>query len=150
MVTRPDQVDRTTGEKKPVVTGRETKKLGRGSLAGNLTYDPELRYTQNGRAVTKLRVATTERKQNSRTGEWEDGPREFFDVTCWGMLGENCCEHLLRGDRIVAEGEWESRSWEDKDGNVQEAIQLVARDVGPSLLFRGARPVRPERKKAGR
>lgn len=118
---------------------------GPGSLAGNLTADPELRYTGGGRPVASLRVACSERVQNSETKKWEDGPVSFYTVTAWGQLGEHLVEVLQRGDRIVAEGRWTSQTWEDKEGQVQERVVLTARDCGPSLQFRLARIERTPR-----
>ena len=121
---------------------------GPGSLAGNLCADPDLRFTSNGKAVANLRIAVSERVRDDRTGEWKDGPTAFYDVTAWGTLAENCCEVLQRGDRIVAEGRWSARRWIDKDDQPQESVYLTAKDLGPSMIFRCARPVRPERKPA--
>lgn len=112
---------------------------GPGSIAGNLTADPELRYTGSGRPVASLRIACSERVKNQESGKWEDGPVSFYTVTAWGNLGEHCVETLQRGDRIVAEGRWTSQVWEDKDGVKQERIVLTARDCGPSLQFKLAR-----------
>lgn len=120
---------------------------GPGSVAGNLCDDPELRYTPNGRAVASLRVAVSERVKDDRTGQWKDGTTAFYSITAWGTLAENCVEVLVKGDRIVAEGRWTSTKWTDKDGNEQERVFLTARDLGPSMMFRCARPVRPERNK---
>lgn len=117
---------------------------GPGSVTGNLTKDPELHYTANGRPVSNLRVASSERVRDEATGEWKDGTTVYFDVTCWGNLAENVCEHLQRGDRIVAEGRWRSNTWETPEGEIKERIILNARDLGPSMMFRGARPVRKE------
>lgn len=117
---------------------------GPGSVAGNLTKDPELRYTANGRAVCNLRVASSERVRNEQTGQWEDGPTAFYDVQCWGNLAENVTEHLAKADRIVAEGRWMQTTYEDGEGKPQERVYLQARDLGPSMIFRGARPVRKE------
>lgn len=125
-------------------TGR--KDMGPGSLAGNLTEDPSLRYTPTGRAVVSCRVAVQERVYNEHTKAWDDKPAEFFTVTCWPPLAERVAEHLQRGDRIVAEGRWESRSWEDKEGNVQERVEFVATDLGPSLKWLGARVIKAERR----
>lgn len=120
---------------------------GPGSLAGNLTADPELRYTASGTPVSNLRVAVSERIQDANTGEWADGPTTFFDVQCWGRLAENVVNSLERGVRIVAEGRWVSNTWEDKEGTVHERVVLRARDLGPSMAFRGARlePKQPRR-----
>lgn len=112
---------------------------GPGSVSGNLTKDPELRYTSGGTAVTNLRVAHTERIQDDKTGEWKDGPTAYFDIQCWGRLAENCCEYLARGHRIVAEGRWVSNTYENSEGQIVERISLRARDLGPSMAFRGAR-----------
>lgn len=119
---------------------------GPGSLAGNITHDIDLRFTPSGTAVTNIRVACNERVFNDKTQKWDDGPTTFYDVQAWGVLATHSAEYLAKGDRIVCEGRWVSNTWEDKDGNIQERIQLRARDLGPSMAFRGARP---ERKKAG-
>lgn len=124
------------GKAKPE-TGR--RDAGPGSLAGNLTRDPELRYTPQGTAVASLRVAVTPRVYNERKQQWEDGETTFHDVAAWGRLAENVAEHLGQGNRIVCEGRWEEQSWEDPEGNVQQRAVLVATDLGPSLKWQGAR-----------
>jgi single-strand DNA-binding protein len=116
---------------------------GPGSVAGNLGHDPELRFTQAGKSVTNLRVAESQRVRDSKTGEWGDGPIVWYEIQLWGLLAENVCEYLERGDRIVAQGRWTSQQWTDNEGAVQEKVVLTARDLGPSLLFRGARIERP-------
>jgi single-strand DNA-binding protein len=121
---------------------------GPGSVAGNLTDDPELRFTSSGRPVANLRVAYSERVLNKETGQWEDSDAAFYDLTCWGQLAENVAEHLQRGDRVVCEGRWTSTTWTDRDGQDHEKIVLTARDLGPSMLFRGARVERPDRSRA--
>jgi single-strand DNA-binding protein len=120
-------------------TDTNDKDRGPGSLSGNLTADPELRYTGSGRPVASLRVACSERVKNSESGKWEDGPVAFYTVTAWGQLGEHLVEVMQRGDRLVAEGRWTSQSWKDKDDVVQERIVLTARDAGPSMQFKLAR-----------
>lgn len=112
---------------------------GPGSVSGNLTADPELRYTSSGRPVASLRIAASERVKNDDTKKWEDGPVSFYTVTAWGQLGEHLVEVMQRGDRLVAEGRWTSQTWEDKEGVKQERIVLTARDAGPSIQFRLAR-----------
>lgn len=121
---------------------------GPGSVSGNLTKDADLRYTPNGRAVASLRIAHSERVQNHRTGEWADGPRTYYDITVWGTLAENVCEVLQKGDRIVAEGRWTANRWLDNAGEQQERIVLTATDLGPSMKYQCARPVRAARSKA--
>lgn len=117
---------------------RQTEELGEGHIMGNLTQDPELRYTPTGRAVTKLRLAWTPRIKNPQTNAYQDGPTEYYDLDVWGAQGERCAEQLARGDRVVAAGTWTKRTWQDKEGQDREAYSLTARDIGPSLLFRSA------------
>lgn len=125
--------------------GRERADRGAGAVSGNLTRDPELRYTPSGKAVVSMRVASSERVRNEHTGEWEDGQTTFYDVTAWGQLAENCSEHLSKGMRIVADGRWEEQTWEAADGEERAKVVLVARDAGPSMAFFGARVLRSER-----
>lgn len=139
MAVIPNQGQTPTPAAEPDPPKPERKALGPGSLAGNLTADPTLRYTPQGRAVCTLRIAVSERIQDPATKEWKDAPAHFYDVTCWGQMAENAAEHLAKGQRIVAEGQWESRSWEDADGKVQEAVGMTASDLGPSIKFRPAR-----------
>lgn len=141
MAVIPEAAQAKAEEAKQARDTNQRTVLGPGSITGNLTADPELRYTSQGRAVCRLRVAHTPRVQDPKSHEWKDGAAQFFDVTAWGKLGEHCAEYLAKGQRIVADGQWESRAWEDQDGNTQEAIGLVARDLGPSMLFKGARVV---------
>lgn len=119
--------------------------LGDGHISGNLTADPELRYTPTGRAVCRLRVAYTPRVLDPDGGKWTDGATEFYNLDAWGTQGENAAEYLQRGDRIVACGQWQRRTYEDADGNSRSVIEMQVRDLGPSLLFRGARVVRSQR-----
>lgn len=112
---------------------------GPGSVAGNLTKDPELRYTNAGTAVCNLRLACSERVRNAATGDWEDGPPSYYDIQCWARLAENVCNTLERGDRIVAEGRWMAHHWEDDQQVIQERLYLRARDLGPSIAYWCAR-----------
>jgi single-strand DNA-binding protein len=139
MAVIPNQAQQQQATPEPERPKPERKHLGPGSLAGNITRDPELRYTPNGTAVSTLRIAVSERIKDPTSGEWKDAPAKFFDVICWAQLAEHCAEHLAKGQRIVAEGQWESRSWAGEDGQVHEQIELVAADLGPSMRFRGAR-----------
>lgn len=119
--------------------------LGEGHISGNLTQDPDLRFTPTGRAVVKLRVAYAQRVKNPVTGEWQDGEPQFYDIDVWGKQGENCAEALQRGDRIVACGEWFRRHWETREGEKRTSVSLTARDIGPSLLFKLAAVARWQR-----
>lgn len=115
---------------------------GPGSVTGNMTRDPDLRYTNAGRPVTNLRIASSERVLDEQTGQWKDGPTVYYDLQAWGNLAENIVNNLEKGDRIVAEGRWRVNRFEDKGGVIQERVYLNARDLGPSMIFRGARPDR--------
>jgi single-strand DNA-binding protein len=118
-----------------------------GSLAGNLTREPEMRFTQSGRAVANLGVAVNDRVQNPDTGEWEDTEPEFYNVTVWGEQGENAVECFKRGDRIVAVGFFHDRTWQNQEGEEVTRTEFTARDIGPSLLFKNAVIKRVERRK---
>jgi single-strand DNA-binding protein len=119
--------------------------IGPGSVSGNLTRNPELRYTPEGRAVVTLRIAETERVRDDDSGSWKDGETQFYDVIVWGDQGEHATESLEKGDRIAAVGSWQVQKWTDPEGQERSKTVLVARDVGPSLLFRQVKVVR-ERK----
>lgn len=134
-------------QKQPAKQQAQDTDKGEGSVAGNLVADPEMRYTANGRPVTNLRIASSERVLDEKSGQWKDGPTVFFDVQCWGNLAENICNDLQKGDRIVAEGRWQETHFESKDSEVVTRVYLRARDLGPSMMFRGARV---ERKQGGK
>jgi single-strand DNA-binding protein len=137
-----DQPAQLPAEQAP---GNPRESLGDGHVSGNLTADPELRYTPTGRAVCRLRVAYTPRVLDPDTGKWGDGETEFYSLDAWGQQGENCAENLQRGDRIVVCGQWQRRTYEDSDGNARSVIEMQVRDIGPSLLFRQARVIRSQR-----
>jgi single-strand DNA-binding protein len=105
------------------------------TIAGNLTRDPEIRYTRDGQATTALSVAVNRRWQNRQTQEWEESTTSFFDVICWRDLAENAALSLTRGARIVVTGRLEQRSWETDDGETRTKVELVADDIGASLRF---------------
>lgn len=136
------------GTKAPA-NDRPAEDLGEGHIQGNLTEDPELRFTGTGRAVAKLRVAYTPRIHDTESGRWMDGETEFYTVNVWGGQAERCAEALLRGDRIVASGRWSKRFWQDREGLDREAVELTAQDVGASLLFRQAVVVRTQQRQGG-
>ena len=96
-------------------------------LIGNLGQDPELRYTSNGAAVCDMRLATTERYKNP-SGEWEERT-EWHSVVAWGHLAEICREHLRRGSQVYFEGQLQTRSWEDRDGNTRYKTEVRVREV---------------------
>jgi single-strand DNA-binding protein len=104
------------------------------TIAGNLTRDPEIRYTRDGQATTSLSVAVNRRWQNRQTQEWEEST-SFFDIVCWRDLAENVALSLTRGARVVVTGRLEERRWETDDGETRSKVELVADEIGASLRF---------------
>lgn len=97
-------------------------------MTANLTRDPELRSLNSGMSVCSLRVATNTRRKNQQTGDWEDKPN-FFDVTVWGKMGENCARFLTKGRPVALDGRLEWREYTDKQGNKRQAVEIVADNV---------------------
>lgn len=104
------------------------------TICGNLTRDPELRYTSSGQANARLGVAVNRRWRNRASGEWEEST-SFFNVTCWGDLAENVAETLTKGARVIVTGRLEQRSYEDRDGNQRSVVEIIADELGPSLRW---------------
>ena len=104
------------------------------TVVGNLTRDPEIRYTREGVAKTALGVAANRRWQNAETNEWEEST-SFFDATVTGDLAENVALSLAKGMRVVVTGRLEQRSWETEDGDRRFKVEIVADEVAPSLRF---------------
>lgn len=102
------------------------------TLVGNVTRDPELRYTSGGRGVASFGLAVNRRYQSN--GEWQE-QTSFFDVVAWGTLGENVAASLNKGTRAVVFGRLEQRSWETQDGDKRTKIEVVADEIGPSLRW---------------
>jgi single-strand DNA-binding protein len=108
------------------------------TLVGNLTDDPELRYTPNGAAVCKFRIAVNRRMPDGNGG-WKDGEASYFSVNCWRGLAENVAETLTRGTRVVVAGRLQYRAWENQDGDKRSAVEVEADEIGPSLKWATAR-----------
>jgi single-strand DNA-binding protein len=104
------------------------------TITGNLTRDPEIRYTRDGQATTSLGVAVNRRWQNRDSKEWEEST-SFFDVVCWRELAENTALSLTKGTRVVVTGRLEQRSWETEEGDRRFKVEIVADEVGASLRF---------------
>jgi single-strand DNA-binding protein len=102
------------------------------TLVGNVTRDPELRYTTGGRGVASFGLAVNRRYQSN--GEWQE-QTSFFDVVAWGTLGENAAESLNKGTRVVVVGRLEQRSWDTQEGEKRSKIEVVADEIGPSLRW---------------
>ena len=104
------------------------------TIVGNLTKDPELRFTPTGQATASFAVAVNRRWQNRQTNEWEEAT-SFFDVVAWGSLAENLADSVHRGDRVVVEGRLDQRSWENNQGEKRSKIEITANEVAPSLRW---------------
>lgn len=105
------------------------------TIVGNLTADPELRYTQNGLAVANFTVAHTERVFDRATNESKDGDTVFLRGSVWRDLAEHVAASLKKGQRVVVIGSLKQRDYEDKDGNKRTAYEIEVDEIGPSLRF---------------
>ena len=115
------------------------------TLVGNLTRDPELRFTQGGRAVATIGIAVSRRYQVNN--EWQE-QTSFFNIICWGSLGENAAATLAKGTRILVTGRLEQRSYETQDGDKRSVVEVVADEIGPSLRWATAQVDRNDRRSA--
>ena len=104
------------------------------TLSGNVTREPELRFTPSGQAVASFGMAVNRRWQNRQTQEWEEAV-SFFDITCWGALGENVAECVPKGARVMVCGRMDQKSWETQEGEKRSKHEVVADDVGVSLRW---------------
>ena len=118
------------------------------TLVGNITRDPELRFTPSGQAIATFGLAVNRSWQNRQTNEWQE-QTSFFNVACWGEMGANAAESLHKGSRILVEGRLEQRSWEDKESKEKRStVEIVANEIGPSLRFATAAVTKTERRGA--
>lgn len=108
-------------------------------IVGNLTRDPELRYTPNGAALVKFGVAVSRRVKDDATGQWKDAETSFFDVTAWRSLAENVAETLSQGNRVVVVGRLRTNTWETPEGDKRSKVEIEAEEVGPSLKWASAK-----------
>lgn len=118
------------------------------TLVGNVTREPELRFTPNGQATLSFGVAVNRRWQNRQTQEWEEAT-SYFDVVCWREMAENASESLFKGARVIVTGRLEQRSWESQDGDRRSKVEVIADEVGPSLRWATAQVTRNERRSPG-
>ena len=112
------------------------------TVVGNLTRDPELRYTASGRGVASFGLAVNRRYMQN--GEWQE-VTSFFNITAWGDLGENLAASVEKGARIIVTGRLEQRSYETKDGEKKSIVEIVADEAGPSLRWAQAQVERISR-----
>jgi single-strand DNA-binding protein len=114
------------------------------TIVGNLTRDPEIRYTTGGAAKASFGVAVSRRWQNRQSQEWEE-QTSFFNVVCWREMAENVAESIGKGTRVVVTGRLEQRSWETEQGEKRSIVEIVADDVSASLRFATAEVHKVER-----
>jgi single-strand DNA-binding protein len=115
------------------------------TVVGNLTSDPELRFTPGGHAVANFTVAATPRTFNRQTNEWEDGETLFLRANLWRDAAENLAESLTKGSRVIVVGRLKSRSYETKEGEKRTVIELEVDEIGPSLKYATAKVQRTQR-----
>ncbi len=114
------------------------------TVVGNLTADPELRYTQNGLPVANFTIASTPRTFDRQSNEWKDGEALFLRASAWRELGEHIAASLTKGMRVIAQGNLKQKSYQDKEGNNRTAIEFEVIEIGPSLLFATAQVARAQ------
>ncbi len=119
------------------------------TVVGNLTADPELRFTPAGAAVANFTVASTPRKFDRASGEWKDGEALFLRCSIWRQAAENVAESLTRGMRVVVQGSLVQRSYKDKEGQQRTVIEMQVDEVGPSLRYATAKVNRATRQSGG-
>jgi single-strand DNA-binding protein len=119
------------------------------TLVGNLVDDPELRFTPNGQAVAKFRIASTPRFMDKATNEWKDGESLFLTCNVWRQAAENCAESLTRGMRVIVQGRLKQRSYETKEGEKRTVFEVEVDEVGPSLRNATAKVVKAARGPGG-
>ncbi|MGW3995426.1 single-stranded DNA-binding protein [Amycolatopsis sp. NPDC004772] len=109
------------------------------TVVGNLTSDPELRFTPSGAAVANFTVASTPRTLDRQSGEWKDGEALFLRCNIWRQAAENVAESLTRGARVVVQGRLKQRSFETKEGEKRTVVELEVDEIGPSLRYATAK-----------
>ncbi|WP_279063801.1 single-stranded DNA-binding protein [Dermabacter hominis] len=115
------------------------------TVVGNLTADPELRFTNSGIPVASFTVASTPRTFDRQSGEWKDGEALFLRCSIWRDAAENVAESLTKGTRVIVQGRLQQRSYTDREGNNRTSIELQVDEIGPSLRYATAKPTRTQR-----
>ena len=114
------------------------------TVVGNLTADPELRYTQNGLPVANFTIASTPRTFDRQANEWKDGDALFLRASCWRDFAEHVAGSMTKGMRVIAQGRLRQRSYQDREGNNRTAIELEVDEIGPSLRYATAQVTRTQ------
>ena len=119
------------------------------TVVGNLTADPELRFTPSGAAVANFTVASTPRIFDRQNNEWKDGDALFMRCSIWREAAENVAESLTRGARVVVQGRLKQRSYETKEGEKRTVVELEVDEIGPSLRYATAKVNKASRSGGG-
>jgi single-strand DNA-binding protein len=119
------------------------------TVVGNLTADPELRFTPSGAAVANFTVASTPRIYDRQSGEWKDGEALFLRCNIWREAAENVAESLTRGARVIVTGRLKQRSFETREGEKRTVVEVEVDEIGPSLRYATAKVNKASRSGAG-
>ncbi|PAY21908.1 single-stranded DNA-binding protein [Dietzia natronolimnaea] len=119
------------------------------TVVGNIVADPELRFTPSGAAVANFRIASTPRRFNSQTNQWEDGEGLFLTCNVWRQAAENVAESLQKGMRVIVNGRLRQRSYETREGEKRTVYEVEVDEVGPSLKYATAKVTRTNRDGGG-
>ena len=119
------------------------------TIVGNLTDDPELRFTPSGAAVANFTIASTPRMFDRQTNEWKDGDALFLRCSIWRQAAENVAESLQRGMRVVAQGRLRQRSFETREGEKRTVVEMEVDEIGPSLRYATAKVSKVSRSSGG-
>ncbi len=119
------------------------------TVVGNLTADPELRFTPSGAAVANFTVASTPRNFDRQTNEWKDGEALFLNCSVWRQAAENVAESLTKGSRVVVQGNLKARSYETREGEKRTVFEVDVQEIGPSLKYATAKVSRTTRQGGG-
>ena len=115
------------------------------TVVGNLTADPELRFTPSGAAVANFTVASTPRIFDRQSNEWKDGDALFMRCSIWREAAENVAESLTRGSRVIVQGRLKQRSYETREGEKRTVVELEVDEIGPSLRYATAKVIKASR-----
>lgn len=149
--TEPQNETSTHTENTSSTRGKGTIMAGETTITviGNLTNDPELRFTPSGSAVTNFTIASTPRTFDRQSNEWKDGETLFLRSSVWREAAENVAESLTKGTRVIVSGRLKSRSYETKEGEKRTVIELEVDEIGPSLRYANAKVNRTQRNNQG-
>jgi len=118
------------------------------TLTGRLTRDPDLKFSQAGKAVARFSVVTSRRVKDQQTGEWSDSDVTYWDCVAFGELASNITDSLTKGTGVIVTGHASQEEWTTKDGEKRKSLKVVAEDVAASLRFHSAKVMRADRQTA--